>query len=119
MPDLTTRLLAEIERREGVATTCQSVHSGWWHVDQDRDPNLDMMTVLDGGRIYAHTDLGQDARFIADNDPHTVLAYLAALRGVVERCTDGLKFDVGCCEGHYGDFEQMLEAVAEALGIAP
>lgn len=99
--DLHARLLAEIERREYEANAARGllgVETEWFDVDNMRGRGLTRA----------------DAAHIADNSPKRVLAYLAALRGVVElhRNAGG-----GCRECEYDYPCATLRCVAEVLGV--
>jgi hypothetical protein len=52
------------------------------------------------------------AEFMIRWDPARVLAECEAKRQIVAQCVDGLRCDMECLEGHGGNFDDILGALA-------
>jgi hypothetical protein len=59
------------------------------------------------------------ADYIADFNPARVLAECESKRRIVDECTGGLYWNVGCSEGHEGNFENILALLAAVYADHP
>ena len=101
-------LLARIAEEEASAREAMGSGSGqWasWNRSWDTSPTRDL--AADGARIAA-LPVSIDEH-VCRHDPTRILAECEAKRRIIDECTGGLKYDVSCGEGHWGNFENILD----------